>query len=126
VTGKRKRLGNLGESLAGSYLERHHYQILHRNWRWGRYAEVDIIAYLPGERRISFIEVKTRRTEVYGTALEAVTTVQQRKLRALAEVYLVNHAHTIPYADVSFDVITITPSHVPGSDPLVTHYENAF
>lgn len=126
MSGKRKRLGNLGEALAGDYLQRQHYQIVDRNWRWGRSGEVDIIAYHPGMRRLAFVEVKTRQTEAYGTALEAVTTVKQRKLRALAEVYLVNHAHHIPYADVTFDVITIMPSLDPGADPMVTHYENAF
>ncbi|MFT5054826.1 MAG: putative endonuclease, partial [Oceanospirillaceae bacterium] len=35
-------LGNKGEDLAANLLEQKGYEVLDRNWRWGRY-EVDIV-----------------------------------------------------------------------------------
>jgi len=56
ITSKRK-LGDWGEEQACSFLIRHGYKIIERNY-WTREGEIDIIVQI-GEA-ISFIEVKTR------------------------------------------------------------------
>jgi putative endonuclease len=51
-------LGKLGESYVCKFLVENEYRIIHRNFRFGRFSEIDIIAIK--SRRVNFIEVKTR------------------------------------------------------------------
>ncbi len=51
-------LGKLGESYARNYLIRQRYRIIARNYRYGKYSEIDIIAQK--DSVLYFIEVKTR------------------------------------------------------------------
>jgi putative endonuclease len=55
----RIRIGKEGERLAADHLEKLGWQIKERNWRSGRYAEVDIIATDPSGCLV-LVEVKTR------------------------------------------------------------------
>ncbi len=55
----RQKLGKLGENYVANLLSQNGWQVIERNWRAGRYAEIDIIAYDPGKTLV-FIEVKTR------------------------------------------------------------------
>ena len=75
---KPKQLGVLGEQYAADWLERHGYTILGRNWH-SRYGELDIVMMTP-DRVIAFVEVKTRRTDHFGTPQEAVTPSKQTNL----------------------------------------------
>lgn len=74
----RKQIGKQGEDIAVRYLEQQGYRILNRNYH-SRYGEIDVIC--ERQRVIIFVEVKTRRSESYGTAEEAVTRVKQQRLR---------------------------------------------
>ena len=51
-------LGKLGESYACNFLMANGYHIIRKNFRFGRFSEIDIIALK--SNIISFIEVKTR------------------------------------------------------------------
>jgi uncharacterized protein (TIGR00252 family) len=55
----RQRLGKAGEQYIAKLLAKKGWQVIERNWRAGRYAEIDIIAYDP-QGTLVFIEVKTR------------------------------------------------------------------
>jgi hypothetical protein len=55
-------------------------------------------------RELVFVEVKTRRTDRFGTPAEAVTPAKQRRLRALAGRYV---AATGARGAVRFDVVSI-------------------
>jgi putative endonuclease len=121
---KRGNLGRYGESLAAEYLENNHYEILQRNWRFRRYGEIDIIAYLSNKQCLSFIEVKSRNNNKFGLAVEAVSTRQQSKIRFLAEVYLSQHVTERSYKTISFDLITVT--QFTNITPVIEHYESAF
>lgn len=83
-----KETGSYGEEIAAKSLEEKDYTILERNFRC-RFGEIDIIARV-GET-IVFIEVKTRRGRRYGEAVEAVDYRKQKKLRQLAEFYLLKN-----------------------------------
>ncbi len=78
-------LGEKGELLAKSYLEKKGYTILAQNFRT-RYGEIDIIAKYKGE--IVFFEVKTRSSMDHGLPCEAVNKVKQRKIHGVANYYL--------------------------------------
>lgn len=58
-----RSLGCEGEGLAVTYLERHNYKILQRNFRC-RSGEIDIVAR-DGKTTV-FVEVKTRKADSMG------------------------------------------------------------
>ena len=77
--------GKLGEDLAVKYLERLGYKILERNFEC-RQGEIDIIAL--DKEQLIFIEVKTRKSFIYGMPVEAVSEVKQKHLFKAIEYYL--------------------------------------
>lgn len=72
-------IGRAGEDLAVTYLRKHGYKILSRNFK-ARYGEIDIVAIHSGT--LVFVEVKTRADDSFGTPEEAVTP---RKLREVIQ-----------------------------------------
>ncbi len=110
--------GQSGENTACKFLKKNGYTILERNFR-KKYGEIDIIAQ-KGEL-ISFVEVKTRATEKYGTAGEAVGIKKQQRLIKTAQSYI---AEKNLDAAFSFDIIEVYHS---GRKILkINHIENAF
>ncbi len=88
MTDPRRVLGAEGEKAAEEFLRRQRYVILARNYRWRR-GEVDLVA-LDG-RTVVFVEVKTRRGEVYGTPFEAVDERKQRQIVGAARHFVAEH-----------------------------------
>ena len=82
-------LGQTGERLAAEELVRRGYHILERNFRCS-YGEIDLIA--EDEQDLIFVEVKTRRGNVYGLPEEAVTYRKRQKIVQVASYYLDIHA----------------------------------
>lgn len=113
--------GRWGEELAARYLEKQGYSIVARNWRC-RFGELDLVAQC--RKYLCFVEVKLRRGSAYGSAGEAVTWSKQQKLRAAAELYLVQYPTEL---QPRFDVVEV---HAPqGKDtkaPVIRLLENAF
>ena len=101
---RRSELGKYGEDKACEYLLKTGYCILARNYRT-RLGEIDIIAVK--EQIISFIEVKTRQSCVFGRPVEAVTKAKQRKIHLCAEAYLQDCHLLESMPQLSFDVIEI-------------------
>lgn len=85
VAKDKKALGNLGEVFAREYLTQENYLILEQNYRC-RYGEIDIVAIK--EKRLYFVEVKTRRSMHFGTPAEAVTKEKQIHMRRAAAFFL--------------------------------------
>jgi len=96
-----QELGVYGEELAANYLKKLQYEIIERNYRFGR-NEVDIIAMYKGY--IRFIEVKTRVTAEIGEPWRAVTPAKQKQIIKVANQYLMSNAIDL---EVKFDVISI-------------------
>ena len=97
-----REIGLLGEDIAAKHLEALGFSIVCRNFR-SRFGEVDLIAK-EGET-IVFVEVKTRRNQSYGRAIEQVNKAKQRKIMQVARAYLANLG---AYAsEVRFDVLAI-------------------
>ncbi|MBR5997800.1 MAG: YraN family protein, partial [Deltaproteobacteria bacterium] len=88
MTGARQALGRWGEDLAAAYLQQRGMVILERNFR-GKRGEVDIIARDGGD--LVFVEVKTRRSDTFGTPQEAVNRRKQMQILHVAEIYLQSH-----------------------------------
>lgn len=98
----RSEVGAWGEAIAARHLEDKGYAVRDRNWRHG-HGELDIVAEHNGE--IIFVEVRTRRSDVFGTPEETITPRKRAKLIATAEAYL--DAHTLLDAQWQIDVIVI-------------------
>jgi putative endonuclease len=71
--------------MAAAYLRQQGYLILERNWRCP-IGELDIVAR-EGEI-LTFIEVRARRGNRFGTPEESITPAKQARLVELAQTYL--------------------------------------
>ena len=103
----KKLMGNWGEEFACAMLYSKGYEILERNFRC-RMGEIDIIAQR--EDVIIFAEVKTREKDIAGTPAEAVDAQKQKRIRRIAEYYLMKERKW--EQNVSFDVIEIRYDHI--------------
>lgn len=114
-------LGKWGERLVAEDLRKKGWNILEVNHRC-RHGEVDIIA--ANRCYIVFVEVKLRKNERFGKPREFVTEEKQRKLRATAELYLMNNPTQL---QPRFDVAEIyAPQGMNTPRPGITYLENAF
>lgn len=81
----RLRLGQRGEAAAAAYLESLGMRVVARNVRTP-VGEIDLVAR--DRRLLVFVEVKTRRGEVFGSPAEAVGHRKQRQIVRAAQWYL--------------------------------------
>lgn len=99
----RKNVGNFGERLATGILLRKGYRIRGTQVRTP-YGEIDIIAETPQE--IIFIEVKTRRTNDFGSPEESIT--KEKRLHIARSVEHYRAAENILDRPFRVDAISIT------------------
>jgi len=102
---RRIRTGKLGESLAVAHLQKMGYQIVAQNYRC-LYGEVDVVAR-DGDT-IVFIEVKSRKSEMFGAPQEAVGLEKQKKLSRVSLHYL--QQKRLETCNARFDVIAVKMS----------------
>ena len=100
-------LGAHGEALVARWYEQRGYVVLDRNWRTAE-GELDLV--LQRDRLIVVCEVKTRSSERYGSPLEAVTPLKQRRIRRLTARWLAVGDH--PPAELRFDVAGVLRGQV--------------
>lgn len=98
----------MGEQLAADYLAGIGFNILERNFRSGRFGEVDIIA--SEKEYICFIEVKTRTGDLFGTPAEAVGHSKRQKIRSLAWSYL--KYRNLGEQNMRFDIVEIKGKNI--------------
>lgn len=112
-----KELGVTGEQMAAWYLEEQGCVILERHYRKD-HKEVDIIALDHGE--LAVIEVKTRSSEDYFTAEQAVDHRKRQNIIRVANNYVRRTRRTEP---LRFDIIAIVGS---GATAEIRHTKDAF
>ena len=116
-----KKIGEEGEDIAAELLASKGYEIIERNYRYGK-GEIDIIALDPKKKCIVFVEVKSRQNLEFGSPEYGITKNKIHQIRKIAEAYL--YEKDIKDTDCRFDVIAILfRSKI---KPLINHYENAF
>lgn len=114
-----REIGLLGEDIAARHLKALGFSIVCKNFR-SRFGEIDLIAK-DGDT-IVFVEVKARRNQSFGRAIEQVNKAKQRKIMKVACAYL---ASTGDYAsEVRFDVLAI--DMLPGGVKRVELIRGAF
>ncbi len=109
-----KAEGVKGEVIASKYLKKNKYKILSTNYTC-KLGEIDIVAEKRGV--VVFIEVKLRNSLRFGHPREAVTTHKQKKIRMVAQLFLLERK--LNNSSIRFDVIDILGENI-------THIENAF
>ena len=72
-----KKTGQTGESLACDFLNGQGYKILFRNIRC-LYGEIDIVAFK--DQIIHFVEVKTRKSLLFGLPIESYTPIKRERI----------------------------------------------
>jgi putative endonuclease len=115
----RKQVGKQGEEIALRFLKKEKFTILAQNYRC-KFGEVDIIAR-DKNNVISFIEVKTRTSQMYGTPQEAVNKRKQAQICKVAMEFV--QRYKLENCQFRFDVIAI--SLLP-QDCMVDFIANAF
>ena len=96
--------GASGERIAAEYLRLSDYRILESNYRSG-HLEIDLIAEDNG--CLVFVEVKTRRGDPFGSALESVSRSKMRNIREAARIYISRTRGGSGYAEYRFDLVAI-------------------
>lgn len=99
-------LGNRAEKLAAKHLGHQGLTLIEKNYRC-KLGEIDLVmkhkaAY---EEYLVFVEVRHRKSQSFGGALESVGQHKQTKLRRAAEHYLVHHKLTDCAA--RFDILCV-------------------
>ncbi|MHB8105738.1 MAG: YraN family protein [Dehalococcoidales bacterium] len=90
---KRRETGALGEKIAAEFLVKNSYQIIEKNYRCSD-GEIDIIAIQ--RDTLVFIEVRTKRSRIFGSPEESITLRKKERLKTLAERYGQEHENLPP------------------------------
>lgn len=80
----RQKVGKFGEELAGKFLVKKGYEIIATNIKIS-YQEIDIIA--KKTKLYIFIEVKTKTSQSFGSADEAIDSEKINNLKKAMETY---------------------------------------
>ena len=108
-----RALGADAERRVAEWLTQHYgYKILVRNYRC-RHGEIDLIAEEAGV--LCFVEVRTRRTDRWGTALETIDRAKRRRIALAAHQFVVTQG--MESRACRFDVVTIQGGPGGGGSP---------
>ena len=113
------QFGRQAERLAERYLRKKGFCIIDRNVRLPG-GELDLVARC-GPTMV-FIEVKARRTQLFGGTAYAVNNRKRQRIIKLAMGYLAQHH--LKDQDCRFDVVLYDDDRT--SSPTIEHIVNAF
>ena len=123
--GEARAQGSWGEEMAAAHLRRIGWRIVERNahpCRGDLRCELDIIAYVPAENRIVFVEVKTHwRHSPFAGRLWAVDRRKKRNLLRASANWLMRRRWRGNYR---FDVIEVYGERGGAAAPEIDHIEN--
>jgi putative endonuclease len=89
-----KRLGDIFETQALSYLQHQGLVLVDRNVRY-RYGEIDLVMR-DAQEVIVFVEVRARSNAIFGSAVDSITRIKRTRLRYAAQHYLARYADSPP------------------------------
>lgn len=82
------QIGRIGEQIAHSYLSSKGLHVIDKNFRT-KYGEIDLI--IKKDKKIIFVEVKTRVGNQKGMPYEAVTRNKYSHLKLAAQLYVLKN-----------------------------------
>ncbi|MEQ0488176.1 YraN family protein [Anaerococcus murdochii] len=112
----KRQVGDFGEEITAEYLEKNGYRILDRNYS-KPFGEIDIIAIK--DDLIAFVEVKTRKSDDFAYAAEAVDFYKQQRIRRASQAYLMEK-------NMSDFLMTFDIAEVYLDTRKINYIENAF
>jgi len=115
----RQRLGLAGERLALAYLTACGWAVEAHRFRLGRH-DVDLV--IRRGSLVAFVEVKTRRSDAFGSPLEAVSVRKQRHIAKAAALWILRHGR--PGDVYRFDLVGVQLQR--GGEPVIDHVEDAW
>jgi putative endonuclease len=98
-----KRLGTYIEHLARQYLQDHQLQLLTKNFTT-KFGEIDLIFRDNINHQIVFVEVRYKKSILYGEAVNSVNKTKQIKLIKTAHCFLQQYFNELPIS-YRFDII---------------------
>jgi len=110
--------GQVAEQLACDYLQQQKLTLITKNYHCRR-GEIDLI--MQDQDTLVFVEVRYRKSNRYGSALESIDFKKQQKIIFTAQHYLSTQSPSLSL--YRFDVIAITPTKV---QPEITWVKDAF
>jgi putative endonuclease len=81
--------GTQGEDIACEYLSKNGYEIIERNKYFSKLCEIDIISKI--KDTIVFVEVKTRKTNAFGTPFESIGKTKYNNIKTGVLSYISEH-----------------------------------
>lgn len=114
--GQKRRLGHWGETQAAAYLTAQGCTIVERNWRCAA-GEVDLVVQ-EGDV-LAFVEVRTRRSDRFGTPEDSITARKLAHMVAVAENYVYERGWSGAWR---LDVVTIRAKGT--GSPTIEWYKN--
>lgn len=118
-----KITGKLGEDIACNFLEKIGYKILAKNYRYSRFAEIDIVA--KDKDTIVFTEVKTRCGTNFGHPFEAVNNKKLSNIFKAGLHYLQNNKES--YKRYRIDIISVilnAQTSTQKVEPVIEHLKD--
>lgn len=99
-----KRIGQQAEDQALEQLESSGLKLITRNYHC-RHGEIDLI--MDDANTLVFVEVRYRKNNHFGSALESISPSKQRKIILTAKHYLAHHPKE---RAIRFDAIALSPT----------------
>ena len=102
-------LGQMGEGIAAKYYRKLGFRVLAQNYifpQGKQSGELDLVLVKDQNRELVFVEVKTRRSNKFGSAFEAVDKGKQQRLVRTAKLFLQIHPEYQEF-DYRIDVAAI-------------------
>lgn len=101
----RKSDGNLGEQQACDYLKQQGLQLVEANFSCD-IGEIDLV--MQDQDTLVFVEVKYRANENLATVVEQISENQCRRIRQVAQFYLIKAKYNEHLTNLRFDVVAIS------------------
>jgi putative endonuclease len=114
------KTGLWGEEQAATFLEKKGHKVLSRRFRVTARDEFDLITRVGGI--LVFVEVKTRKSELFGRPATAVDRAKRHHLSRAAIRYLQRLKKPVNFR---FDVVEVV-GEKEGPAPVIRHIESAF
>jgi putative endonuclease len=103
--------GAAGEETAAVFLTENNFTIIERNYRHGKYGEIDIVA--GRDRLVIFVEVKNRNSQRFGGALYSINARKKQSIRTAARAFIQSHPrYNDPGITFRFDMIAVSGASI--------------
>lgn len=99
-------LGNEAEKVALAFLMQQGLCLISKNYQT-KFGEIDLI--MQDVKQIIFVEVRLRKNNHFGGAIESITLAKQRKIIKTAEFFLQNYGSNLA---CRFDAIVMSKAEI--------------